>query len=85
VAVIFHDVTLAVHRDRHRCAEPRELDLSPVGVSGDHQAHPRRNIRKNIGVVSEQNHRLLGIGLREGAGDIGTGGPKIGDASQPIR
>lgn len=41
------------------------------------------DLGKDIGVVGEEDHGFLRVGLRERRGDVWSGGPQVGDAAQP--
>src|SRR5678815_5022325 len=87
--VVFENVTalvaFAITRGLYNRANERKPDLTAVRVTRQQQRHALRYIRKDVGVVSQSDHRLPFRNFGDRLFDSLWPGPKIGETYQPQR
>src|SRR5262249_55004811 len=83
---VSHDIPLPVSRRYDGRADEWEPDLTSVSVAGEGQKHAFRNLRKDVGIVGDQeDRRAIGRDGAESAVDVVFPAPEIAHAGDPDR
>src|SRR5205085_7454660 len=64
-------------------AYEREVHLPSVRVAREREAHARRHVREDVGVVREEQHGVIRTDLTERALDVGLASPEVCYAREP--
>src|SRR6476660_6202606 len=76
-------ISLPISRWHHQCAEERQIHLPSMSMPRQRQADARRNPRKYVRTVCDDDDWTLVADLREGALNTRTGAYEVLKTSQP--